>query len=269
MELRVHHAGGAGASGRWRGILALLTGVLVFTSLLAQAQDYPARPAGPVADPGGVIDLQGRQQITALAKALWEQAGFALVVAVVPGIGEQSIDEYAPELYKRWGIGGKEADEGALILLSLDPRKVRIEVGFGSEGYLNDAKVGRILDQYGVPRFRNDEYAAGLVSVSAAIAAAVAQEKNISLSVQAPQQAPAPPPPERGLSLFQLIFGVLIIVVLLGTPFGRALLAALVLSSIMRGGQGGRGFGGGFGGGGFGGGFGGGAGGGGGASRGF
>ena len=254
MELIEHQEGPSRASRRRGKWPVLLAGLLVLTSLAVQAQNYPARPADPVADLAGVIDVQSRRQVTILAQALWEQAGFALVVAVVPGIGQQSIDEYTPELYKRWGIGKKGEDEGALVLLSLDPREIRIEVGFGSEGYLNDAKVGRILDQYGLPHFRRGEYSAGLVNVSKAIASEVAREKAITLS--APLQTVAPvPPSERSLSLFELIFGILILTVLVATPFGRTLLAAIFLSSLFRGsGRGKGGFGGGFGGGGFGGG---------------
>ena len=267
MELREHPEGPSRAVCRRRGWSVLLAGLLVLVHLTAQAQDYPVRPVGPVADLGNVIDPPGRQQLIALARALWEQAGFALVVAVVPSIGQQSIDEYAPELYKRWGIGKKGVDEGALVLLSLDPRNIRIEVGFGSEGYLNDAKVGRILDQNGLPHLRRGEYSAGLVNVSAAIASEVAREKGITLS--GPPQTVAPgPPPERSLSLLELIVGLLILAVLVATPFGRTLLAAMFLSSLFRGGgRGSGGFGGRFGGGGFGGGFGGGSSGGGGASR--
>jgi len=251
---------------RGRPIL-LVVCLMVLVHLTAQAQEYPARPTGPVADLGKVVDAPGRQQIIALAKALWEQAGFALVVATVPSIGQQSIDEYAPELYRRWGIGKKGVDEGALVLLTLDPRNIRIEVGFGSEGYLNDAKVGRILDQYGLPHFRLGEYSLGLINVSAAIASEVAKEKGITL-VGSPQARVPEPTSEQPISLFELIFFILILGILVATPFGRSLLAALFLSSMMRGGRrGGGGFGGGFGGGGFGGGFGGGGSGGGGASR--
>ena len=267
MELRKHPERPSQAAGRCRGWSVLLVGLLVFVHLTPYAQEYPAKPTGPVADLGRVVDASTRQQITALARALWERAGFALVVATVPSIGQQSIDEYAPELYRRWGIGKKGVDEGALVLLTLDPRSIRIEVGFGSEGYLNDAKVGRIIDQHGLPHFRVGEYSPGLVKISAAIASEVAKEKNITL-VGAPQTAVSEPMPEQPVSIRELIFILLILIVLVATPFGRTLLAALFLSSMMRGGRrGGGGFGGGFGGGGFGGGFGGGSSGGGGASR--
>ncbi len=250
--------------------LAPLLSVLAFCSV-SLGQTFPDRPAGPVADFANVISQTAQQKITLIAQALWEQAGFGLVVATIPKIENSTIDEYAPELYKRWGIGKKGSDEGTLVLLSLDPRKARVEVGYGSEGYLNDAKTGRILDEYGVPYFRNSDFSTGLVNVSLAIAGEVAHEKNLVLTL--PRESGFAPARSGGVrvSPLHLVLFVIVAIFLLGTPFGRAILWAMLLSGLMGGGQRriGGGFGGGFGGGGFGGGFGGGSSGGGGASRGF
>ena len=227
-----------------------------------------------MADYAGIIDEPTQQKITALAQTLWDQAKFALVVATLPSLGNATIDDYAPQLYKQWGIGNKGSDEGALILLSLDPRKVRIEVGFGAEGYLNDAKTGRILDQYGVPCFKNGDFSAGLLGISGAIGQIVAHEKGIAFNNTVNNADIPAPPGQNPLPAFswqQLVLIAILLSLLFGTRFGRTLFFAFLLSSFLGGGRGlrGGGFGGGFGGGGFGGGFGGGMSGGGGASRGF
>lgn len=234
-------------------------------------QEYPTRPSGPVADFAGVVDQPTQQKIALIAQALWEQAGFGLVVATLPKLENATIDEYAPELYKRWGIGRTGSDEGALVLLSLDPRKARIEVGYGSEGYLNDAKAGRILDESGVPFFKTNDYSAGLLNVSITIARIVAHEKNISLALPDQEQRAPEQYRFRKVSLLNAVLFVVVLIFLMATPFGRTLLWTMFLMGLFSGGRGGRsgGFGGGFGGGGFGGGFGGGGSGGGGASRGF
>jgi uncharacterized protein len=245
--------------------------VILLLCLTLVAQSFPPRPTGPVADYAGVIDQQTQQKIATLAQALWDQAQFGLVVATIDALGNSTIDEYAPQLYKEWGIGQKGHDEGALLLLSLNPRRVRIEVGYGSEGYLNDAKTGRILDQYGIPYFKSGDFSTGMLGVSGAIAGVVAHEKGITLTSPDVQAATDQPPP-RVLSWLQLILIAVVLGLLLGTRPGRALLLLLIMSSLAGGGRGGRGgggFGGGFGGGGFGGGFGGGGSGGGGSSRGF
>jgi uncharacterized protein len=251
-----------------RAFVALV--LLLIGGIRLDAQDFPPRPSGPVADYARVMDAGARQQIEVLARALWDQGGFALVVATLPSLGQAPIDQYAPELYRRWGIGKRDTDEGVLVLLSLDPRKVRIEVGYGSEGYLNDARTGRLLDEYGIPSFKAGDFSGGLVRVSAAIAELVAREKGLSLAVP-PGLRPAPRQnQDLKITPIKLVLAIIALLLLLGTRFGRALLLGVILGNLARGGRGhGGGFGGNLGGGGFGGGFGGGMSGGGGASRSF
>lgn len=249
----------------WVIILVVLAGSLF-------AQQSPTRPNGPVADYANVIDPSTEREIGVIAHALWEQADFALVVAAFAGIGDESIEGFATRIYEDWGIGRKGSDEGALVVLSLDPRKARIEVGYGAEGYLNDAKAGRLLDQFALPHFRNGDYASGLRALSAALAGVVQQEKGITLRAPGGRTVAQPTRSTGAPSLLQFILIAIVLVVMVSTRFGRSLLMMMILSSLMggrRGYRGGGGFGGSFGGGGFGGGFGGGMSGGGGASRSF
>ena len=239
---------------------ALLLLLSLFFPLFAQT--FPQRPVGPIADLANVIEPDAKQKISILAQALWEQAGFALVVATLPSLNGEAIDQYAPELYKKWGIGKKETDEGVLVLLSLDPRKARIEVGYGAEGYLNDAKAGRILDNFGVPYFKINDFSNGLLAVSGAIAQEAAKEKGISLALPAANRQVSHHAQPQKISPIKLIIGLIVLIFLLSTRFGRTLLFTMLIMSFLGGGRRG-------GGGGFGGGFGGGMSGGGGASRGF
>lgn len=268
--MRIALSASSSTEDRWVGGLRsqLVSLALLAWCVLAGAQTLPARPSGPVADYANVVDAGTRARISTIAQALWEQAGFSLIVAVFPDIGDEPVEDFAVKLYKEWGIGTAKMDEGALILISLKPRKARIEVGYGAEGYLNDAKAGRILDEYGVQLFRANRYAEGLLAVSSALATTVAHEKNITLAAPASSQQRAAPPEK--MSVVRAILVAIVVLFLLATPFGRSILFAMVLSGALGGRrQGGGGFGGGFGGGGFGGGFGGGMSGGGGASRGF
>ncbi len=248
--------------------------VLSFTAILSlQAQDLPRKPSGPVADFANILDTRTERKIDLLAQALWEQAQFGLVVATFENIGDEPIEGFASKLYEKWGIGTRGRDEGVLVVLSLDPRRVRIEVGYGAEGYINDAKAGRMLDQHAITHFRSNDYSTGLLMLSAALAGEVEREKQISLrdpgvrtvSTQYERNNVASP-------LHIILFGI-VFLVMVSTPFGRSLLMAMLLSGLLGGRRGGfrtgGGFGGSFGGGGFGGGFGGGMSGGGGASRSF
>ena len=245
-------------------ILFILTAVSCVSAL-----ELPQRPSGPVLDQGRILDSQTKQQVTVIAQALWEQAGFGLVVVTLPGLEDESIDDFANRLYEKWGIGNKESDEGALILISLKPRKVWVEVGYGAEVYLSDAKTGRLLDNYAVPYFKKNDFSSGTLALAGAIASEAAKEKNIEL--RAPVRYRRSRPARGGrLSIFQLIIMVVVVGFLMSTRFGRMILFTMVLSSLMGGRRSyGGGFGGGFGGGGFGGGFGGGMSGGGGAGRSF
>jgi uncharacterized protein len=236
------------------------------------AQNIPERPTGPVADFAGVIDDTSKQKLTLLSQALWEQANFGLVVMTVKNTENIPIEEYTVKVYEQWGIGKKGSDEGALVLLSSEDRKVKIEIGYGSEGYLNDAKVGRILDEYGVPYFSKSAYSKGLLLISYALSQVVSDEKGIVLKSPQGQALTQDEMASKGISGIQLLLVVIAILLLLGTRTGRSILFLLLMSSLTGGGRGryGGGFGGSsFGGGGFGGGFGGGRSGGGGASRGF
>ncbi len=232
----------------------------------------PQKPHGAVADLANLISARDEQVINSLSQVLWDKAKFGLVIATVPDLGGEDVDGYATKLYEHWGIGVKGSDEGALVLLAVAERKIRIEVGYGSEGYLNDAKCGRIIDELGMRYFSRGQYSSGLMSVCAGIAGEVQKEKNISIAGALQTSAASGYQHQRttrgGFSIFRAIFTFIMIAFLIGTPFGRMMLFSMLLSGAL-GGRGGGGFGGGIGGGGFGGGFGGGMSGGGGASRGF
>jgi len=99
--------------------------------------------------------------------------GAEMAVVVIRSLGGLSIDEAAVKLFELWGIGKKSKDNGLLVLWSTDDRRVRVEVGYGLEGVLNDGKVGAILDGYVIPKFRSGEFDEGvLAGVDALLSAA-------------------------------------------------------------------------------------------------
>jgi len=242
--------------------------LLLFSVCSAFSANIPPRPQGPVADYASVLDAGTEAALAKISQSLWQQAQFALVIATVSSIDEESIEEYSSHLYEKWEIGAKGKDEGALILLSMKQRKIRIEVGYGAEGYLNDSKTGRLLDNYCIPYFKNGDYSRGVLSLAAALAKEVEKEKEIALSTPVANYQPVNQEQTIQLSPFQLILFLIALVFLLSTRFGRSLLFWMLVSSMSGSGRRRGGFGGGFGGGGYGG-FGGGMSGGGGSSRSF
>ena len=91
-----------------------------------------------VDDYAKLLDNDTKEYIIKINKELYSKTGAQIVVVTVPTIGNNSIEEYANTLFNNWGIGSKQKNNGVLMLLSLQERKFRIEVGYGLEGALPD-----------------------------------------------------------------------------------------------------------------------------------
>lgn len=232
-----------------------------------------------VNDFAGIITDSDAESMQALGESLHYQTTAQVVVVTVNDMGGESIDDFAINLARDWGIGTAKADNGVLLLLSLSEREVKIEVGSGMEGALTDAKCGRILDIYGMEHFKNDNFSEGLNAVYGAIVNEVAIE---ILGEPLSEDYDKDITEEDDLEAVGSIVGVIAVVIFIfvfsrgrhgggGGDMMTYIFVRGVINAISRGGRGGHG--GGFGGfgGGSGGGFSGGGGGfsGGGSSRGF
>lgn len=105
------------------------------------------------------------QQIAALNEqilAIEADTRAAVVVFMLPTTGEDSIEEYATRVFETWKLGDTQRDDGILILVALEDRRMRIEVGQGLEGSVPDVLAGRIIDEQMKPRFQRNDYAGGL-----------------------------------------------------------------------------------------------------------
>lgn len=154
----------------------------------------PRTTAGSfVEDSAGVLGLEYIQLIDDISKQLEAKTSAELAVVTVDDLGGITVEDFAVQLFKRFGIGKKGKDNGLLILFARDDRKIRIEVGYGLEGAINDAKAGRLLDTYAIPKFKEGEYARGLYDVTKAAAEEVAKEYGVSLGISAPESWPAQP----------------------------------------------------------------------------
>ena len=141
--------------------LALLLAALL--ALPAAAQDLPPRPDGPVYDGADMIDAATEAQLDEKLRAYNRETGRAVIVATVPDMGGETVEGYAVDLYETWGIGGEETDEGALLLVAKEERKMRIEVGYGSTPTLTDAMSGRIIRDTITPAFKAGDFSRGIV----------------------------------------------------------------------------------------------------------
>lgn len=217
--------------------------------MLSAEAGLPARQ-GAVNDLADVISRETRGELEALSTALFHETGFALVVLTVPSLPENTtIEEYAVKAYEKWGVGVKGKDAGALVLAAIQDRQIRIEVGYGAEGYLPDAICKRIIEQLMVPAFRQGDFSAGIAAASSEIAGRVAREFNVDSSRLSLRPRQVRNEEQIQLSPFQILLILILVLLVIGTRPGRAFLYMLLISNILGGGRRG------FGGGGFGGGF--------------
>ena len=165
-------------------LLTFFASLSIFWAPQAYAK-IPERPAGPVYDGASIIPDDVEAGIDAKLRALSKDTGKTLVVATVPSLNGQEIEEYAVELFEAWGIADKVLDEGALILIAPNERRTRIEVGLGSEGILPDALAGRIIEQQMIPQFKSANYGAGISAATDSVIEQLKREPTDAKAVAA------------------------------------------------------------------------------------
>jgi uncharacterized protein len=191
---------------------------VVVLSLPALAHPRDALPElqGPVTDLADVIPPEIERQLDSLSRALRAASGDVVVVATVPTIRPYGdIREYAVRLFENRGrgIGQKGKDNGLLILLALDERRVWIEVGYGLEQWITDGFAGETSRDYMVPAFRNGRYGEGLLSGARRIVARIAEGRNVTLDgVEIARERPRP----GGSPAVPILILILLAIVLLG-----------------------------------------------------
>lgn len=147
--------------------LACLAALLSFP---AAAQEFP-KLSGRVVDAADLLSPETEAALTEKLKTLEETTTRQLVVATIPDLQGYDIADYGYRLGRDWGLGQKEEDNGALLIVAPNERKVRIEVGYGLEGYLTDALSSVIINRQIVPRFREGDMEGGVVAGTDAIVA--------------------------------------------------------------------------------------------------
>jgi uncharacterized protein len=244
-------------------IVVLLQSVL---PALGQTQAWE-KPINHVSDFANVISPQNENRINALAKKLEEVSQDELAVVTIQSYEDRrfgSIEETAVDLFETWGIGKKGEDNGILVLVAINEREWRIEVGYGLEGTIPDATAFSLGKNILVQHFRAGNYGQGLEDLSIALVARIAESKNIPLSQfqiteqQRPQQRTQNRRSQSGGifgSIGSVFFAIFMLYMFIKHP-RLMILLLMMMNNNNRNSHwgGGSHFGGGFGGGGFGGG---------------
>jgi uncharacterized protein len=219
---------------------ALAAGVLLAAASFA-AVEVPFL-AGRITDGARLLSEEQRAGVESALADLERDTGAQMAVLTLDTLDGESIEEFSLRVAETWKLGQRGKDNGVLVLVAKDDRKMRIEVGYGLEGVLTDALCSRILDEVMRPRFRAGDFGGGIAAAADVIARTVRGEQALPAEAPEGQRLSDAPWWGRllGLGLFALVVGTFSLLAVFGPgcqswflyaflmPFYLAFPAALV-----------------------------------------
>jgi uncharacterized protein len=142
-------------------------------------------PSGYVTDLAGVIAGDTKARLEALCHEVEQKAGAQIAVVTVKSLDGESVENYGVDLYKQLGVGGKSDNRGVLLLVVPGEHKYRIEVGYGLEPVINDARAGD-AGRAMVPLLRQSNYSSAIETATWMLAKYIADDRGVTLSGQPP-----------------------------------------------------------------------------------
>lgn len=141
-----------------------LFAVIAFGSSSAGAAfQYPEKPLGYVSDYAGVLSPEANRKLQFKFAELYRQTKVQAGVAIFRSLDGEPVEEVATKLFQKWGLGDKKQNTGILLVLSIEDRAMRIEVGYGVEAYIPDALAGRILNDDLAPFLKQGQYSTAIL----------------------------------------------------------------------------------------------------------
>lgn len=250
--------------------LCIIIFIFLCASVLSAEVNIPAKPFNHVVDLANIIDANMEAGLNRYLLELEQKTTAQMVILTIPGLEGESIEDLSLRIaHDKWKLGQKGKDNGALLLVSLQDRKYRFEIGYGLEGIIPDSLAGSIGRQYLVPYFKQGDYSKGVTAAALAVINTIASDAGVEIAGMPKLKSRSAYPYGRTKSRKPTLFGkILSVLFFIGLIYmfikhPRLLLFFLMMSMLGGGRRSGWGGGGGFGGGSFGGGGGGGFGGGG------
>jgi uncharacterized protein len=225
-------------------LLALLLVLMAAAPAFASGPSFP-RLTGRVVDDARILSPSTRDQLTGMLARHEKATGEQMVVVTLPSLQGYSIEDFGYQLGRSWGIGQKDKNTGALLIVAPKEHKVRIEVGYGMEGRLTDAASRVIIERDIVPQFKRGNFDGGVLAGTTTIIKVIGGD-----AASAAESSGPTPNVENSPWVFLLPLAFFLIVLALRNRMGPG---SNVIRRIGRSGYGG--FPGGFGGGSSGGGF--------------
>ncbi len=166
--------------------VAVLLCAAFLGAALARAEDIKSiHPTGYVTDLAGVIGAEKKASLEALCTELEQKTSAQLAIVTVRSLEGESVETYAVDLFKQLGVGSKKDNRGVLLLLAPNERKYRIEVGYGLEPVINDARAGD-AGRAMVPFLRQGDYSRAIETGAWQLAKYIADDSGVTLSGQPP-----------------------------------------------------------------------------------
>ena len=232
-----------------------LTILLTLSTVAALCVDFSAlKPQGYVSDFAGVVDQNTKAILEKYCTSVESSTGAEIALVTLPTLAGEPVEDVANLLFRTWGIGKKETDEGILLLLVIQDQQSRLEVGYGLEPYIPDGYAGGLLRQMR-PALSAGNYGEAMAVAAQTLATRIAEAKGVAIQ-QAPASGVGATRRRQPMPFGSLIGGLVMLFWLFGMGRGRRggrgsnLLMGMLLGSLLGRGMGGSG---GHGGGGFGG----------------
>lgn len=200
------------AMGRIIASLMALTILLIALPALAAAPTFPPL-TGRVVDDANVLSPATEAALTAKLEGLETTSGHQLVVVTLPSLQGLEIEDYGYQLGRAWKIGSADKDDGALLIVAPNERKVRIEVGYGLEGVMTDALSSVIIQSAILPKFKAGDMEGGIVAGTDALVQQLGlpEDQARANAVAATEKASAHRDgPPIGFIIFLVVFWIII-----------------------------------------------------------
>ena len=183
--------------------------ILTILPLVSLAKEVPYL-GGRVNDLAGMIDDASQAQMETALEQLETDTGSQLVVLTVPNLEGAVLEDYTLEVASTWQLGRKGTDDGVLVLVAKEERRIRIEVGYGLEGAIPDVTAKRIIDGLMTPRFREGNFTGGITEATEALAGLIRGEAVELPEAQSYQNFDDAPLSAKlmGISIFALVVGI-------------------------------------------------------------
>jgi uncharacterized protein len=214
-----------------KAVKAWILALLLCWSAAALADVAVPALSGRVVDQTMTLSQDEQASLDSTLRDFEARKGSQVAVLIVPTTAPESIEQFSIRVADAWKIGRKKVDDGAILLVAKDDRKLRIEVGYGLEGALTDVTSKRIIDEIITPRFKAGDFAGGITA-------------GVNQIIKVIDGEPLPAPVERSsqsnsdvIGMIEqfapfLLFGVIIFGGVLRTIFGR-LLGSLAMGGLV------------------------------------